>query len=210
MRADRPRLAAVLDAPWIRADLEQKALALAAATLVPEHYQEVAARRIAHVDKTLAAVHERLSKEIAFWSDRWMKLQEDQRSRQGRAPQPREREAHGHGPRRSPRQPAPRAPGHAARRVGTPVVLGGALVVPVGLLRQLRGEAPDVGFAADPAARSRIEHLAMDAVRRAEEARGCRVVDVSSAEVRLGSHLVSRRRWTASCPRPGTSRSRAA
>jgi hypothetical protein len=39
---------------------------------------EVAGRRIAHVDKTLAAVHERLTKEIAFWSDRWMKLKADQ------------------------------------------------------------------------------------------------------------------------------------
>jgi hypothetical protein len=61
-------------------------------------------------------------------------------------------------------------------------VLGGALVVPVGLLRKLRGEpAPDAAdFSADPAARSRIELLAMNAVRRAEEARGCRVVDVSA------------------------------
>ena len=67
---------------------------------------------------------------------------------------------------------------------GTPVVLGGALVVPLGLLRQLRGEPPPdaaaATFAADPAARSRIEWLAMNAVRAAEEARGCRVVDVSA------------------------------
>ncbi len=65
---------------------------------------------------------------------------------------------------------------------GTPVVLGGALVVPIGLLRKLRGEttADATEFAADAAARARIEILAMDAVRRAEEARGCRVVDVSA------------------------------
>jgi hypothetical protein len=64
----------------------------------------------------------------------------------------------------------------------TPVALGGALVVPAGLLRRLRGEEPmgDATFSVDPAARSRIEHLAMDAVRRIEEARGCRVVDVSA------------------------------
>ena len=35
-------------------------------------------------------------------------------------------------------------------------------------------------FSADPAARARIEKLAMDAVRRGEESRGCRVVDVSA------------------------------
>ena len=65
----------------------------------------------------------------------------------------------------------------------TPVAIGGALVVPAGLLRRLRGEpAPDAGapFCADAAARSRIEWLAMDAVRQAEEGRGCRVVDVSA------------------------------
>ena len=47
----------------------------------------------------------------------------------------------------------------------------------------LRGESPaedGSAFSADPAARARIEKLAMDAVRRAEEARGCRVVDVSA------------------------------
>ena len=35
-------------------------------------------------------------------------------------------------------------------------------------------------FAADAAARARIEKIAMDAVRVAEEARGCNVVDVSA------------------------------
>jgi hypothetical protein len=64
----------------------------------------------------------------------------------------------------------------------TPVVLSGALVVPTGLLRKLRGE-PDLdtaAFSADPAARSRIERLAMTAVCAAEKARDCRVVDVSA------------------------------
>ena len=65
----------------------------------------------------------------------------------------------------------------------TPVALGGALVVPIGLLRRLRGESPaeyGSAFSADPLARARVEKLAMDAVRHAEEARGCRVVDVSA------------------------------
>jgi len=64
----------------------------------------------------------------------------------------------------------------------TPVVLSGALVIPAGLLRRLRGDiAPvDAMFSTDPEARSRIEQLAMNAVRRAEEARGCHVVDVSA------------------------------
>ena len=69
---------------------------------------------------------------------------------------------------------------------GTPVVLGGALIVPAGLINKLRGDEPAdpvaATFAADAAARKRIERLAMQAVRRAEEARGCRVIDVSAAK----------------------------
>ena len=70
---------------------------------------------------------------------------------------------------------------HAMRHVqnGTPVVLGGALVVPAGLIRHFRGEGPALS-AADAAARKRIEALAMQAVTRAEEAKGHRVVDVSA------------------------------
>ena len=62
---------------------------------------------------------------------------------------------------------------------GTPVILGGALVVPAGLLRKVRGEGPAL-TAADAAARKRIETLAMRAVIKAEEAKGHRVVDVSA------------------------------
>jgi hypothetical protein len=51
-------------------------------------------------------------------------------------------------------------------------------------MNKLRGDEPAdpvaAAFASNAAARSRIEHLAMDAVRQAEESRGCRVVDVSA------------------------------
>ena len=182
--ADRVLLADLLRSDWIRADQEQKALALAATTLVPEHYAEVAGRRIAHVDKTLAAVHERLTKEIDFWSDRWMKLKEDQEAGMDvrlnlEKFQRTITDLEG---RLENRKKELQSMRHVTN--GTPVVLGGALVVPIGLLRKLRGEpAPDAAtamFSADPAARSRIEQLAMNAVRLAEEARGCRVVDVSA------------------------------
>jgi hypothetical protein len=43
-------------------------------------------------------------------------------------------------------------------------------------------DATAASFAADAAARSRIEQLAMLAVQRTEELRGCRVVDVSAAK----------------------------
>lgn len=181
--ADRALLNDVISEPWIRTDQEQRALGLAAVTLVPEHFQEVAERRIAHVDKTLAAVHERLTKEIAFWSDRWIKLKEDQEA--GKDVRLNLENA-----RRTVTDLEGRLENRkkellSMRHVtsATPVALGGALVVPIGLLRRLRGESPTEygsAFSTDPAARARVEKLAMDAVRRAEEARGCRVVDVSA------------------------------
>jgi superfamily II DNA or RNA helicase len=182
--SERSLIQDVIAAPWASTNQESRAVALAAVTLVPEHYIEVATRRIAHVEKTLAAVHERLTKEIAFWQDRWMKLREDQEAGkdvrlnlenvrrtvsdlEGRL-ENRKREL------------------QAMRHVvnGTPVVLGGALVVPAGLLSERRGDEPAdpvaAALASDAAARLRIEQAAMDAVRRAEEGRGCRVVDVSA------------------------------
>lgn len=182
--ADRALLAGLLQSDWIRADQEQKALALAATTLVPEHYREVAGRRIAHVDKTLAAVHERLTKEIAYWSDRWVKLTDDKAAGLEVGPnlEKFQRTINDLEGRLQNRKKELQSMRHVTN--GTPVVLGGALVVPIGLLRKLRGEpAPDAAiatFAIDPAARSRIELLAMNAVRSAEESRGCRVVDVSA------------------------------
>jgi superfamily II DNA or RNA helicase len=181
--SDRPLLGGLLGAPWICADQEQRALALAASTLVPEHFREVAERRIAHVDRTLAAVHERLTKEINFSSDRWLKLKEDQDA--GKDVRLNLENARRTVADLESRLENRRKELQSMRHVtsATPVVVGGALVVPAGLLRRLRGEPPtEEGalFAADAAARKRIEMLAMAAVRRAEEARGCRVVDVSA------------------------------
>jgi superfamily II DNA/RNA helicase len=184
--SEREFLKDVLAASWLSTGQETRALSLAATTLVPEHYEEVAQRRISHVEKTLSAVHERLSKEIAFWQDRWMKLKEDGDAGKDvrlnlqnveRTLSDLQGRLHG-------RKKELQAMRHVLN--GTPVVLGAALIVPAGLMTELRGDKPaDLSaatFAADAAARSRIEKLAMQAVRNVEEARGCRVVDVSAAK----------------------------
>ena len=180
--SDRPLLTETLTKPWLTSGLEQRALALAASTLVPEHFSEIAGRRIAHVDKTLAAVHERLTKEIDYWSDRFIKLTDDRNAGM-------DVRLNLENVRRTlsdleARLESRKKELQSMRHVtsATPVVLSGALVVPRGLLRKLRGEpaADGIAFSANPEARSRIEQLAMNAVCRAEEARGCRVVDVSA------------------------------
>jgi hypothetical protein len=180
--AERPLLAATLAAPWLTAGLENRALALAASALVPEHFSEIAGRRIAHVDKTLAAVHERLTKEINYWSDRFIKLTDDTSAGK-------DVRLNLENVRRTlsdleSRLESRKKELQSMRHItsATPVALSGALVIPAGLLRTLRGEPAPSGatFSIDSAARSRIEQLAMNAVRLAEEARGCRVVDVSA------------------------------
>lgn len=183
--SERALIQDVLDAPWAATNQEARAVSLAAESLVPEHFAEVANRRIAHVDKTLAAVHERLTKEIAFWQDRWMKLHDDVaagRDVRLNLDNARRTIADLEG-RLENRKRQLQAMRHVVN--GTPVVLGGALVIPAGLMNQKRGETPTdeaaATFAADAAARARIEQAAMRAVREAEEARGCRVEDVSAA-----------------------------
>ena len=184
--AERALLGEVLAAAWLSSGQEAHAVSLAATTLVPEHYGEVAQRRIAHVEKTLNAVHERLSKEIGFWQDRWMKLKEDaEAGKDVRLNlQNVERTLSDLQSRLEGRKKELQSMRHVVN--GTPVVLGAALIVPAGLMNKLRGDEPidatAASFAADAAARSRIEQLAMRAVQRAEELRGCRVVDVSAAK----------------------------
>jgi superfamily II DNA or RNA helicase len=182
--SDRLLVQDVITASWLSADLERLAVSHAASKLVPEHYNEVATRRLAHIEKTLAAVHERLTREIAFWQDRWIKLREDlEAGRDVRLNLENVRrtisDLEGRLENRTRELNAMR---HIVN--GTPVVLGGALVIPAGLLARRRGENPAdpaaPAVAADAAARARIERLAMEAVRRYQEAQGCRVVDVSA------------------------------
>jgi superfamily II DNA or RNA helicase len=181
--ADRPLLGGLLKETWICADQEQRALALAASSLVPEHLEEVAHRRIAHVDKTLAAVNERLTKEISYWTDRWLKLRDDLAAgKDVRLSVDNIKETID---KLQVRLDSRKKELQAMRHISsaTPVALGGALVVPVGLLARRRAGAGITNDPApplvDPAVRKRTEMLAMDAVRRVEEGRGCRVIDVS-------------------------------
>ena len=178
---DTTLLQDLLSADWLNASLDQKALELAATTLVPEHYNEVAGRRIDHVDKTLHAVNERLKKEISFWSDRFIKLTDDKAAgKDVRLNLERVRRTINDLKNRlEARKKSLKAMRHVTS--ATPVVLSGGLVAPIGLLRKLKGEPEKPGtFGSDPQARAKVEKLAMQAVIQSEESRGCRCVDVSA------------------------------
>jgi hypothetical protein len=120
--------------------LEQRAQTHAITRVVPEHLQEVRDRRIEWINKTRAAVKERLTKEINFWDHRaeTLKLQEQAGKVNARL---NSQEA---------RRRADELQGRLQKRMeqldlegqisaSPPVVLGGFVVLPLGLLHKIAG-----------------------------------------------------------------------
>ena len=78
---DEPSVEAILERPecaWINREMEQKAQAYAVAHVVPKHLAQVRDPKLALIAKTEAAVKDRLTKEISYWDHRaeQLKLQE--------------------------------------------------------------------------------------------------------------------------------------
>ncbi len=130
------------EAGWINRELEQKAQGHAIATVVPDHLGEVRSRKLELIAKTEAAVKERLTKEISYWDHRTeeLKLQE-----QAGRPNARLNSAEA-------RKRADALQSRLERRIEElklerqisplpPVVLGGVLVVPFGLIAAITGQA---------------------------------------------------------------------
>ena len=167
----------VLNATWISTNLEGLAVNHASQNLVPEHYQEVKTRRERQADKVLAAVNERLVKEINYWSDRYIKLSDDVAI--GKQPRMQPEMARRRVDELTERLNQRKRELEAMKAVvsSTPVVIGGALVIPQGLLSQRKGETT---FSGDAEARTRIEMVAMNAVMATERGFGYEVKDVSA------------------------------
>ncbi len=146
LAADEPGLEAILSRPessWIGRDLEQAALGHAIAHVVPEHVAEVRARKLALLEKTEAAVKERLTKEISYWDHRAEQLKLQEQSGRSNA-----RLNSGEARKR-----ADALQGRLEKRMMEikqerqisplpPVVLGGLLVVPAGLIAAMAGRPP--------------------------------------------------------------------
>ena len=144
LAAGEPGVEAILDRPecqWVNRELEQKAQGYAIANVVPEHLAEVRGRKLEFIAKTEAAVKERLTKEITYWDHRAeaLKLQEQ-------AGRPNAKLNSGEARKR-----ADLLQGRLQKRLEElkleaqisplpPVVLGGLLVVPVGLIRAMVGQ----------------------------------------------------------------------
>ena len=143
---DDPGLEHILERPqcaWIDRDMERKAQGYAVANVVPEHLAEVRDAKLALITKTEAAVKDRLTKEITYWDHRaeQLKLQEQAgkigaRLNSGEA-----------------RKRADMLQTRLQKRLEElrlearisplpPVVLGGLLVVPKGLIDAMNGRGP--------------------------------------------------------------------
>ncbi|HZP09754.1 DUF3883 domain-containing protein, partial [Methyloceanibacter sp.] len=155
------------EAAWIGRDLESKAQAHAIAEVVPEHLAEVRDRKLALLDKTEAAVKDRLTKEINYWDFRAEQLKEQERAGKANA-----RLNSGEARKRADELQA-----RLQRRMDEikrerqlaplpPVVLGGLLVAPIGLIRAMGGQPQAVQAVVDTqAAAARAREIVMEIER---------------------------------------------
>ncbi|HEX9921781.1 MAG TPA: DUF3883 domain-containing protein, partial [Anaerolineae bacterium] len=163
-----------LAADWLSGEaLESQVIATAIENLVPRHLQHVRERREELIDKTLAAVHERLTKEINYWDKRAAELRRQEKEGKVNVKLNADRA----------QQRADDLVARLERRqeelalerqisATPPVVMGGAVVIPLGLLLGDR-TPPEL-------LDTRItEAIAMQAVMQAETTLGHHPRDVS-------------------------------
>jgi len=182
---EHTRLAATFESQaWLKSDLESVVVGHAIANLVPIHLDEVRNRREDLVTRTMAAVKDRLTKEITYWDHRANQLKDQElagktnaKINSGKA-----------------RQRADELQARLQRRMSElelerqisplpPVAIGGSLVVPIGLLRRLLPSPAQPSCATTDAvsaeARKQMELLAMQMVMEAEKRLGNEPRDVS-------------------------------
>jgi hypothetical protein len=149
LQESEPQAATILARPevaFVAAGLEQRALGHAITQMVPEHLQEVRGRIEERVAKTRVAVQERLTKEISFWDHRAEELKSQERAGRPNArlnSQEARRRADDLQARMQKRLAELDMEGQVSAL--PPVVLGGALVVPVGLLAHMAGQSVPEG-----------------------------------------------------------------
>jgi len=135
---------------WISKELEHQAQAHAIEHIVPEHLDEVKARRIELIAKTEAAVKDRLTKEINYWDHRAEELKHQEQAGKVNA-----RLNSGQARRRADELQSRLRNRldelHRERQLAPlpPVVVGGLLVVPAGLIAKMTGKVPNTTSAVD-------------------------------------------------------------
>src|SRR6266567_2852322 len=163
------------DIPWLKSDLEEQARTYAITELVPGHFEEDKQRREEQITKTLSAVTARLTSEISYWDNRAAIFQAQEALGKPNARQnwqkARERadELYARLERRTREL-------EQERQLSAlpPIVVGGVLVIPAGLIAKLTGQTQNDDEATEQFTHetARIERLAMEAVMQAERQLG--------------------------------------
>lgn len=179
-----PLIESEINPNWMGPEFEGTVRGYAVTDLVPEHLREVRTQKEALVDKTLQAVKDRLTKEINYWDFRANQLKEQELAGKVNA---RLNSAIA-------RQRADDLTARLQKRIKEleeerkisplpPVISGGALIIPAGLMNQLKGITDAREVAAFARETKRVEKLAMDAVMETEHRLGFLPLDVSSRKI---------------------------
>ena len=166
---------------WLSQGVEERAQGYAISEIIPEHFTRVKTHKLEMLDKIAKAVKDRMTQEIQYWDFRAIDL--------------REKEAAGKGNQRLTSANAARRAEELEARMQKrlaeidtermisampPVIVGGSLVIPKGLLHILTHQAtPDTFSQGD---RQAVEHAAMKAVMDIEIRLGNTPTDVSAAK----------------------------
>ncbi len=183
----RPLVVSILEEDWLKSSagdgaaaggLENHARAYAVQNLAPRMFAETKQRREESVSRTLAAVKDRLTKEISYWDHRAQDLKAQEQAGRVNArlnSEMAQRRADDLQARLQRRV----AELEQERRLSAqpPLVLGAALILPAGLIARLQGQAAPVPalFARQKKA---VEAAAMQAVIAKERSLGYLPVDV--------------------------------
>ena len=174
----------LLDADWLRANLEKPAKIFATKELAQRHVLEVRARRLPEIDKVKQEVELRLKREITHWDARAAELKEEERT--GKKTRTNWQNAERRAEELSERMRRRLELLEMERFISAqpPRVRGGMVVVPKRLLgsRVAIDEVSAIppAHSQDPVTRREIEVAAMDAVMEKERSLGNEPVDVSS------------------------------
>jgi SNF2 family DNA or RNA helicase len=188
--AERAALTSEFEATWLKQDWEALVTRFAIETVAPTHLDEVKRHRLPLVAKIEAEVKARLMKEMRFWDARAEELRA--RERAGKKTRLSAGQAEERANRLGDRLKVRMLQLQAERTLFSqpPVLKGGALVIPRGLLNKVvGGDAPQA--AESDADRAATELLAMQAVFAAERALGRDPSD-RSVERGLGYDIESR------------------
>ncbi len=163
-------------AKWLEGDLLVKVRQFAADSLAAKHLERVKSRRLVHIEKVEQQVKLRLRKDIAYWSTR--ASQYDLEIKSGKDKVLAKRQAEERARRSSDRLEERLSALKRERAISSasPQICGGALVVPLSMLRPSSSQRSPGTYAAETQA---SELLGMETVMAAERSAGRTPVDVS-------------------------------